>query len=113
RLSWGNGVGLLACGDISAFNRPEVDSRLLGKKRASSTSNSNHSLQDRHQISTDPLENTRGSKISRLELKDEKRGRLFDIPTALDDFPYAYAATKAKFKLFNSAAIIYAKARFL
>ncbi|XP_057854259.2 protein TIFY 8 isoform X3 [Cryptomeria japonica] len=83
RLSWGNSVGLLPRGDRGSFNRQEVDSRSFGKKRDSSTSNSNHLLQDRLQISVDALENSRGSKISRL---DEKRGRLFDVPTALDDF---------------------------
>lgn len=83
RLSWGNSAGLIARGDKGSFNRQEVDSRSFGKKRDSSTSNSNHILQDRLQISVDTLENSRGSKICRL---DEKRGRHFDVPTALDDF---------------------------
>ncbi|XP_057854258.2 protein TIFY 8 isoform X2 [Cryptomeria japonica] len=62
RLSWGNSVGLLPRGDRGSFNRQEVDSRSFGKKRDSSTSNSNHLLQDRLQISVDALENSRGSK---------------------------------------------------
>lgn len=63
RLSWGNSAGLLARGERGSFNRQEVDSRSFGKKRDSSTSNSNHILQDRLQISVDTLENSRGSKV--------------------------------------------------
>lgn len=86
KLSWENCTGHLAHSDKSAFCRPEVDSRTTGKKRDSSISNSNHMLQDRFQMSTDTLEKSRGFKMSRLGLKDDKRGWQSDIQIALDDF---------------------------
>lgn len=86
RVSWENCTGHLAHSDKSAFCRPEADGRTSVKKRDSPISNSSHLLQDRFQMGADTLEKSRGFKMSRLGMKDDKRGRQSDIQIALDDF---------------------------